>query len=543
MRLKSFFLFLFLLEAFYSYSQSPKADSLRSELTRHVKPDTIRVNILNDLAFEKHLSDPEASAQYSNEARELAIELNYPKGIALSYRLTGLALWTQANMSYALEFFLKGLKIADSLNYLQLQADITGNIGLVYSGLGDYPESLQYFESSLKKQRLLKNLRREIVTLNNIGDCYFHLDRTDKALEIYNLSLQLGTPIDYLRETNNRNIGNVYEGMGNLDSAMNHYLISQKLSDRFGDGREKALIRISMASLLIKKKKYQEAENLAQIALLIAQTGNYSAQMKDAYAILSELSSMRGQFKQGLEYLKHSIAYHDTIQNSVEASRIASLQLEHEMLRKKLEIDGLIKDSLLQEEELKQKNIWLISIGVALLLMGVFLFYTFRNYRVQKTLNVQLAELNVEINQQRIQLAQQRDKVIKLNEEIRLQQEEVTHQRDILTAKNSDIENLHRKVTETNLNLEGIVANRTAALTEQNKRLEEYAYINAHKLRAPVASILGIVSLLQKEGTERDRDMMVSFLKNSSDELDQVIRTISDTLHHGLNAFPEAKKQ
>ncbi|GHM99015.1 hypothetical protein WSM22_05050 [Cytophagales bacterium WSM2-2] len=542
MRVKFFLLFLLTGEAISCFAQNPKADSLKNELARHPEQDTVRANILNALAFEKHFSDPEASFQYAADARDLSKQLNYPKGTALAYRHSGLALWTQANLSYALEFFLRGLKIADSLNYVQIQADITGNIGLVYSGLGNYAKALEYYETSLTKQRLLKNRKREIVMLNNVGDCYFHLNQYNRALDTYRMSLTLGTPIDFLMETNNRNIGNVFETMGKLDSAMRHYITSQKLSDRFNEGREKALIRISMASIFLKQRKYQQAENLAQIALLIAQTGNFRAQMKDAYAVLSEIAKVQGQYKSGLEYLKKSISYRDSIQNSVEASRIASLQLEHEMLRKKLEIDGLKKDSQLQDEELKQKNIWLVSIGVGFLLIGVFSFYAYTNYRAQKVLNVQLAELNVEINQQQSELTQQRDKVIKLNEEIQLQQEEVILQRDILTAKNADIESLHQKVRETNSNLEAIVALRTEALSEQNRRLEEYAYINAHKLRAPVASIMGIVSLLQKEGADRDKDMMVGFLKNSSAELDQVIRTISDTLNHGLNAFPEVKK-
>src|SRR5262245_19799213 len=112
--------FLSLLIATAAQAQNPKADSLKRELANHPQQDTVRVAILNNLAFEKHFSDPLACVQYSSQARELAKQLNYPYGVALSYRHTGLALWTQANLSYALEYFLKGLKIADSLNYTQI---------------------------------------------------------------------------------------------------------------------------------------------------------------------------------------------------------------------------------------------------------------------------------------------------------------------------------------------------------------------------------------------------------------------------------------
>ena len=131
----------------------------------------------------------------------------------------------------------------------------------------------------------------------------------------------------------------------------------------------------------------------------------------------------------------------------------------------------------------------------------------------------------------------QHDELLTLNEEIRAQQDEVVSQRDLLAEKNTSIETLNQEITGINQNLEKLVADRTAALKEQNDRLEEYAFINAHKLRAPVASIMGLIYLLQKEVPAGDEKKLIGYLKKSSDELDQVIRSISDTLLHGLKAY------
>ncbi|MBI1768408.1 MAG: tetratricopeptide repeat protein, partial [Bacteroidetes bacterium] len=475
-------IFLLLLIAFAAQSQNPKADSLKRVLENHPQPDTIRVSILNSLAFEEHFSDPQASMQHATESGELSKRLNYFRGQALSYRHMGLALWTQANLSNSLDYFLKGLKIADSLNYTQIQADITGNIGLVYNGLGNYAQALHFFESSLGKQRQLKNRKREIIMLNNMGDCYYFQKDFGKALQTYRQSLELGITVDFLMETNNRNIGNVFEVMGSLDSALNHYKISQKLSDRFNQGKEKAMVRLSIASIYLKKGNYKDAEALTLVALKIALAGKYRAQLRDAYNTLSSIELAQGRYQQSLEHYKNAIAYRDSIQNLTETSRIASVRLEYEMQKKQLEINQLKADTQLKEKDLTLKNALLFFSIAMLILLGLFIFNVVKSNKLLKARNKEISR--------------QQDELIALNEEIVAQREEVMAQRDSLMEKNQEIELVNRKMAQVNENLERLVQKRTRVLEEQNKKLSDYAFFNAHNLRAPLARVMGLVNLL-----------------------------------------------
>lgn len=510
-------------------AQSPRVDSLEKALANYTRQDTVRVDLLNRLAFEKYLSDPEASVNYAKDARSLSTQLNYLPGLALSYRHTGLALWAQANLSYALEYFLKGLKIADSLGYAQIQADITGNIGLVYNGLGNYRQALSFFETSLEKQRQLKNRRREIIMLNNMGDCYFFLKDYTKALETYGQSLALGTPIGFLIETNNRNIGNVHEALGNLDSAMNRYVISQKLTDQFNLGKEKSMIRLSIASVLLKKGKLGEAEILVKQAVTLATKGKYRAQLRDAYTMLSDIAKQKGLYKESLEFYKSSIAYRDSIQNLVEASRIASVRLEYEMQKKQLEINQLKTDTELKAKDLSLKNALLFFSIAVLLLFALFIFSMVRNNKLLKARNLEVSA--------------QRSELIALNNEIISQREEVMTQRDSLMDKNQQIELVNRKIAAVNENLEHLVQQRTKVLEEQNQKLSDYAFITAHNLRAPLARVMGLVNLLMHKINTDERPVILNHLKKSSEDLDTVVRSISETLSDGMNVFPEKDKE
>lgn len=526
---KPLILFALVVVSIAVLAQTPRVDSLEKVLANYTKQDTVRVDLLNRLAFEKYLSDPERAVNYAKEARTLSTQLNYLPGLALSYRHTGLALWTQANLSYALEYFLKGLKIADSLGYAQIQADITGNIGLVYNGLGNYRQALSFFETSLAKQRHLKNRKREIIMLNNMGDCYFFLKDYNKALEIYGQSLTLGTPIGFLIETNNRNIGNVHEALGNLDSAMNHYVISQKLTDQFNLGKEKAMIRLSIASVLLKKGKQNEAENLVRQAVTLATKGKYRAQLRDAYAMLSDIARQKGLYKESFEFYKSSVAYRDSIQNLVETSRIASVRLEYEMQKKQLEINQLRTDTELKVKDLSLKNALLFFSIAVLLLFTLFIFTTVRNNKLLKARNNEVSK--------------QRSELIALNNEIISQREEVMAQRDSLMDKNQQIELVNRKMATVNETLEDMVQQRTKVLQEQNQKLSDYAFITAHNLRAPLARVMGLVNLLMSKINTEERPVILNHLKKSSEDLDTVVRSISETLSDGMNIFPEKEEE
>lgn len=65
------------------------------------------------------------------------------------------------------------------------------------------------------------------------------------------------------------------------------------------------------------------------------------------------------------------------------------------------------------------------------------------------------------------------------------------------------------------------------AIEEQNLRLKEISWIQSHKIRSPVAQILGLVSLIsEKDLNMEDAKQMISYLKSSSEELDNVIQEI-----------------
>ena len=60
--------------------------------------------------------------------------------------------------------------------------------------------------------------------------------------------------------------------------------------------------------------------------------------------------------------------------------------------------------------------------------------------------------------------------------------------------------------------------------------LTKYAYVNAHHVRGPLARILGLITLIEKEKMPRDRRHDLEAIKSDALEIDVVIRKISEVL-------------
>ncbi len=103
-------------------------------------------------------------------------------------------------------------------------------------------------------------------------------------------------------------------------------------------------------------------------------------------------------------------------------------------------------------------------------------------------------------------------KVIDQQKEILLQSEEVQALNDSLKALNTHLE---EKVRE-----------RTKELSAKNDKLAEYTFINGHQLRAPVATMLGLVQLLDYKNDDDEKEEIIQKLKYEVSLLNITIKEI-----------------
>lgn len=109
------------------------------------------------------------------------------------------------------------------------------------------------------------------------------------------------------------------------------------------------------------------------------------------------------------------------------------------------------------------------------------------------------------------------------------QHDEIEKQRAEILEKSEELVVLNESLKNANAQLEEKVIARTYELEIKNRKLEEYTFINAHKLRAPVATILGLIQLFDYKNILEGEKIMAG-LKKTAIELDVAIREIRKKL-------------
>jgi PAS domain S-box-containing protein len=155
-----------------------------------------------------------------------------------------------------------------------------------------------------------------------------------------------------------------------------------------------------------------------------------------------------------------------------------------------------------------------------------------------KRQNKELLLREERIQAQNHQLLQQQEELAAQNEELIETQEEISAQRDVVADQNYKlqqasmiIEKQNEEIKQRNENLEREIEERTGELIEYNQQLEQFAYISAHNLRAPVARILGLGQLLElaPEDTKEKREVYEKLISTTR-ELDRVVRDLNTIL-------------
>ena len=87
----------------------------------------------------------------------------------------------------------------------------------------------------------------------------------------------------------------------------------------------------------------------------------------------------------------------------------------------------------------------------------------------------------------------------------------------ILETQNKEIIAQQEEIQSMNDQLEEVIHQRTKRLEEKNRLLTEYAFFNAHKVRGPLARILGLLNLY-KDGHESHISFLFSNIEMSAKE-------------------------
>ncbi len=113
----------------------------------------------------------------------------------------------------------------------------------------------------------------------------------------------------------------------------------------------------------------------------------------------------------------------------------------------------------------------------------------------------------------------------------------VTQRTEELAMANNDLKRLNKKLIQKNneiktinTNLDELARIRFEKIQNQMQTLSDYAQVNSHEVRAPLARILSISEQLEDIKDSKQREELINNINDSAVELDRVIRKINKIL-------------
>jgi tetratricopeptide (TPR) repeat protein len=502
-RVSPFIVFVGFLITLEVSAQTPLPDSLQ-RFTRLPK-DSVYVNTLNGLATTSLRNNPIASRKIAQHVSEVARQIDYIKGFARALTIVGNSYWYEGVFELAQSYYLQAAReyqtIGDSIGLGQTY----NNIGEVYKRLENPDKALEFLVKSAELKK--RDAATRAITLYNIGEQYLIIGDLKAANAYYENSISQA-----IRDNDKRVIAYNYMGFGlisqqqnKLENALDYFTRAEKMLSEIGEIRILIQVYHHQADTYKMLNLFEKADRCLTLANEMALFVKATDLLVTNYQMQSQLDSLRGDYTGALENLYKHNQLKDSVYNLTKTEQIARMQMVYQNEVQEEENRKLRSEKALRDAQLKQQKQIIIVISIGLMLAGVMTWVLLVQRRKILSVNALLKSKSEEIHSQKIAIELQATALIKLNEELQ----------------------------QLNKTLEDRIEERTQQLTIQNQKLTEYTFVNAHKLRAPVSSILGLINLMD-QADQPERQVIMNHLKSCSEQLDQITRQISRTLESGI---------
>ena len=458
----------------------------------------------NDHALSFIYSNPDTARLLANKAYELSLQQADSIAVARALTVVASVNWAEAKYNVALKLYF------EALSKYENQADTTGiiicynNIGEVYKKLKNRVSAKMYLHKAEKLQSTFSVKKYPVLNYMNIAE--IHLDEKAYDSAAYYLEMAKNAPDDmqtmnYL-STINYDYSLLNKDTGNFELAKTFVDQSISFAKSTDNSRRLAESYNLLGEILFETNRLNESKVYFEQAMELALKLHHELLELKVNKNLYKLDLEEGKTINAITHILRYTELNDKIYTISVSRQAAEFETVYELDRIEKE------NALLQLSQNATRSVIRYQIGfliLALLALAIAIYFI------------------LAINKQRRILKEALKLLEDKSQVVEKQKEELEKQ-----AQNTDA--LNKELTLLNKNLESRAQEIAREIEDKNKKMNKYAFMNAHKLRAPIASILGLINLFGKEITEDDKKAMVRMLKESAQKLDNVVHEIKDVI-------------
>lgn len=400
---KTSFAILLLFTQILSFGQNNKADSLIAILKTHSAVDTIRVNLLNRIASELVLTNPEMALKYTLESSQLSDSLGYQKGMANSLKLTGRYFREKFEYNLSLDYYKRSLNVYQNIGDKRGICFCRSDMAYVYFQMGNYPKAIEFFYDSRNIALEFNDKRHVIECLQMMGVIYQMQGNYPKSTEDLQNALLIAEEINdrnfiadiytnlgivYMKQNNNllaidsyqkaqtiyeeqksnkklgslyNNLGKIYEDENDLLKAADLYSKALKIEEQEGNKFGKMLSMNNFGSLYKKQNKFPDALNYYEQSLILSKETGSKNIMSEIYLKMGDIYFDLGKLERALELTENSLSISNEMgileHQMVGYGQLSKIHSAKNNYRKAFESHIQFKklnDSIFNEENIKE---------------------------------------------------------------------------------------------------------------------------------------------------------------------------------------------
>jgi len=231
-----------------------RVDSLIAEIPS-AKADSNHVKLLYTIGFELASTNASEALRYAEQTMKLARQIRWPLGIVGGCNLLGNIYFYKSDMHKALQMYLTGLKLAESIHSQYYISKLANNIGNIYTSIGNNPKAIEYYQKSLQiEQRMDPSGKGIAPSLVNLGTIYKRLKDYPQAIINLKQALTLSQQLNQkdIIGVSLVSLGSAYMAQQELVTSLRYLQQGLQIQKETGDGARVASTYDDVAQLYLR---------------------------------------------------------------------------------------------------------------------------------------------------------------------------------------------------------------------------------------------------------------------------------------------------
>lgn len=289
----------------------------------------------------------------------------------------------KANYAGALEYFIKGLKLSESIKGHPLAPTFYKNIGNVYTLVDDYEQGLNYYKLGLEECKTTPDLEQERKLLVNAAVICTYLDRPEESRRYVERSRKVPLPRDAEAEFMERQVeGMLLERAGQFREALalfrelGDYAVRENVEPRFV-----CSVWSHMYYIFDQLEEPDSVRKYMDRCEREVYANGMINQFPDMLRSISEFYRLHGDSRKAQEYKLRYIDVRDSIGTERDFNAVKNIQFQYEAAKVAGQIDDLHRQKDEREATIKRQAAVIGWVAGGALLLGIFLFVIYRQKR------------------------------------------------------------------------------------------------------------------------------------------------------------------